>query len=299
VFKPYVLTLNSGFKGDAFVREPTEVQLINASLPSWSKHDLVKHLQTIGVKQGMTLLVHSSLRSMGYIIGGVETVLEALIEAVGAEGTVVMPAFSAQLSDPATWRDPVLPESWVQKMLSTTPPFNNQKTVTWGLSVIAEQFRRWPGVVRSTHPIDSFCAYGKNAIAITEHHSLNFSLGMASPLGKIYLQKGSVLLLGVGYDVNSSLHLAEHLSKTSPVVSLHACMKVDNQAKWVEYQDNAYDSGTFTSLGEAFEEEIEKTFSQEDHAIIVSTGRIGSANSKLILQSQLVDFAINYFCTKP
>jgi len=263
----------------------SERALIGDTLPMWNKHDLRLHLEDLGVSSGMTLLVHSSLRAFGYVIGGVETVIEVLLEAVGTQGTLVMPAFSAQLSDPGDWQDPPMPTKWLEKVRLSMPPFDSTRTATWGVGSIPEQFRSWTGVLRSNHPIDSFCAYGKNAAAIVEGHSLDFALGNNSPLARVYELNGFILLLGVGHDVNTSLHFAELRSGIRALVTIGARVQVNLNPTWIKYQDCDYDSSEFCKVGEAF----------EACTNITRCALVGTAHAKLIPQRQLVNFAEEYF----
>ena len=66
---------------------------------------LVDDLVELGVRPGAVVMVHSSLREIGWTIGGPVTVIRALLEVLGSEGTLVMPAESPQMSDPADWND--------------------------------------------------------------------------------------------------------------------------------------------------------------------------------------------------
>jgi aminoglycoside 3-N-acetyltransferase len=78
------------------------------------------------------------------------------------------------------------------------------------MGAIAECFRSWPGSLRSNHPTSSFTALGPNADRITGDHGDEYEgLGERSPLGRLYELDAQILLLGVGHDRNTSLHLAE------------------------------------------------------------------------------------------
>ena len=158
----------------------------------------------------MVLLVHSSLRAMGWVCSGAVAVIIALQEVLGATGTLVMPTHSTDLTEPSQWENPPVPESWWSVIRATMPAYHPDLTSTRSMGVIPETFRKQQGCLRSAHPHHSFCAYGHHASQIINSHSLEFGLGEGSPLARIYDLGGFVLLLGVGHESNTSMHLAEY-----------------------------------------------------------------------------------------
>lgn len=80
---------------------------------------IVNDLVTLGVRKGMVLLVHTSLSTIGWVTGGPIGVIEALLEAVGKEGTIVMPSMSGDYSEPSRWQNPPVPPSWWQPIRTT------------------------------------------------------------------------------------------------------------------------------------------------------------------------------------
>ena len=251
----------------------------NAPLPR-TRQSLGNDLRALGVQAGMTLIMHSSLKSLGWVCGGPVTVLQALMDVVTPVGTIVVPTQTSEYSDPALWQHPPVPESWWQIIYDTMPAFDARITPTSHMGIIAETFRSWPGVLRSDHPTVSFAAWGRHAGHIITGHSLEYGLGEGSPLARIYDLDGWVLLLGVGYDSNTSMHLAEYRAPGFEETMLGAPVLENSQRVWKRYRDIEIDSDIFPEIGADFERTGQ-----------VRMGKVGSADTRLFRQKAAVDFA--------
>lgn len=150
---------------------------------------LVRDLTRLGVPRGGLLMVHSSLRSLGHVTGGAGTVLEALLETLGPDGTLVLPAFTYPLS-----RDP----NFV---------FDPRRTPSL-MGAISDAGRRHPNARRSLHLWHSISAIGPLAETIVTAGGES-SWDADSPMCQIRDRNGQYLLLGVPYQNLTAVHLSE------------------------------------------------------------------------------------------
>ncbi|HAH62667.1 MAG TPA: AAC(3) family N-acetyltransferase, partial [Treponema sp.] len=123
---------------------------------------LERDFTELGVKPGMVLIAHTSLSSLGWVCGGAVSVILALETVLTGKGTLIMPAHSGDLSDPANWCNPPVPEAWIETIRKEMPCFDKDLTPTRGIGKIPETFRKQKSVLRSSHPQVSFAAWGKN-----------------------------------------------------------------------------------------------------------------------------------------
>ncbi|MFB6361000.1 MAG: aminoglycoside N(3)-acetyltransferase [Halobacteriales archaeon] len=245
---------------------------------------LVDDFRALGLAAGDTVIVHASLAALGWVCGGPPAVIDALQTVLTADGTLVMPTHSTQYSDPEAWTQPPVPDDWEPVIRAERPPFRPAVTPTRGMGAIAECFRGYPGAVRSRHPELSFAAWGANAEAITANHSFDYGLGEDSPLGRLYEQDGQVLLLGVGHDRNTSIHLAEYWAALAQDTHENTVpIELDGRTETITYRDLKTDASDFDELGAAYEA-----------AVGLDTGSVGAATAKLLAQPSLVDFAVDW-----
>ena len=238
-------------------------------------------LEALGLESGATVMVHASLSALGYVIGGPEAVVEALLGAVGPAGTLMMPAHSGQYTDPANWQNPPVPVSWVATMRESMPPFDVAKSPTRMIGAIAEYFRLVPGVQRSDHPTVSAAAIGPNTGPLLDSHSLNQGLGEGSPQARLYDLDGQILLLGASHTNNTSMHVAEYraIPQGHPLLAQRSPVMVGGKRTWVDHSEIDEDND-FATVGGAFA----ATGAQR-------TGRVGAGEAHLMDAQALVDFA--------
>ncbi|MEH1016510.1 AAC(3) family N-acetyltransferase [Micromonospora sp. CPCC 206060] len=164
------------------------------------------------------------------------------------------PTHTPDNTDPASWRNPPVPPAWWPVIRQQAPGFDPRTTPSRWMGVVAEAVRTWPGAVRSDHPQVSFAALGQRAVEVTAGHRLDDALGEGSPLGAVYRLDGRVLLLGCGYDSNTSLHLAEYRQPSPPRETTGSSVRTSDGAyRWAEWTDIAVDERDFPQLGTDFE----------------------------------------------
>lgn len=246
---------------------------------------LVADLRALGVREGDTLLVHSSLSALGWVCGGPQAVVDALQSVVSDAGTIVVPTHTGQYTDPADWSNPPVPADWVEPIREHMPPYRPAVTPTRGVGAIPECFRCYPDVVRSRHPTVSFAAWGADAEPIVADHGFDDGLGETSPLARLYERNGDVLLLGVGHESNTSLHLAEYRTAGPERPVKERAPILDGGSRvFVEFSEIETDTTDFPDLGADFERQVG-----------CASGLVGAAGAKLLPQPALVDFAVEWF----
>lgn len=266
--------------------ETKEGQVIGRTTDLVTTKSLIMDLKRIGVSSGNTLLVHSSLSKLGWVCGGPQAVIFALLDVIGPTGTLVMPTHSGGLSDPAAWQNPPVPETWWERIYAEMPAYRADLTPTRSMGAIPECFRKMDGVLRSNHPQFSFSAIGPQAKRITSNHSLAQGMGEESPLARIFALDGLVLLLGVGHENNSSLHLAENRANFQGKVFMRngAPILLEGKRQWVHFEDLDYHDEDFSKIGEDFARDTGEEVK----------GLIGEAESRLIRQRALINYAVEW-----
>ncbi|MFI6643594.1 aminoglycoside N(3)-acetyltransferase [Streptomyces sp. NPDC050504] len=249
--------------------------------PLCTRESIASDLRGIGIRPGETLLVHTSLSALGWVCGGAEALVQALLDALGDDGTLVVPAHSGGNSDPSEWGSPPVPESWWPTIRATMPAYDPRTSPTRGMGVVPETVRNWPGAVRSAHPQTSFAAVGPRAAELTAGHRVDDRLGESSPLARLEEAGARVLLLGAGYDSCTAFHLAEYRIP-SPLVENSFAVMTPEGRKWLTVREPAISEERFDELGAAFE---------AARPASVSPGRVGAAATRLFPLADAVAFA--------
>lgn len=232
-----------------------------------SRAEVAYQLRALGVREGGVLLVHASFRATRPVEGGPAGLVGALRDALGQRGTLVMPSWSEE-DDDAIF-DP-----------RTTPSSPS-------LGVVADTFWRLPGVVRSRHA-QAFAAVGPEAARVNSDPLPLPPHVPASPVGRVHELDGQVLLLGVGHEADTTLHLAELLAGVPYGVPRHCTVLEDGRPRRIDYRENDHCCERFALADEWLRARG-----------LQSEGTVGHARARLARSRDIADVALEQLARDP
>ncbi|MCX4810215.1 AAC(3) family N-acetyltransferase [Streptomyces sp. NBC_01239] len=247
--------------------------------PLVTRGTVAAQLRALGVSPGEILLAHTSLSSLGWVCGGAVSLVQGVLDALGPDGTLVVPTQTGDLSDPAHWANPPVPQDWWDTIRTSMPPYDPHVTPSRGVGVVPETVRTWPGAERSAHPQTSFAAVGARAAEVVAGHATDCRLGERSPLARLESLHARVLLLGAGYDTCTSFHLAEYRIP-SPLVRVGR----PGPDGWETVTEVSISSDRFDELGHDFERDR-----PAGHPVL--RGTVGAADARLFPVADAVAYA--------
>ncbi|MGH2986679.1 MAG: aminoglycoside 3-N-acetyltransferase [Solirubrobacterales bacterium] len=255
---------------------------------------LVADLRRLGVRAGGITMVHARMSALGWVVGGSGTVVGALLDALGPEGTLVASA---------SWEEHVYhADEWPREhrdaYLAEPPVFD----VATAEAVrehgrIPERVRTWPGAARSAHPEAGVVAIGARAKWLTDAHPADDAYGAQSPFARLVEAAGQVLLLGAPLETITLLHHAEAIADAPhkrlvtfrlPVaehgrVSERTFTDIDTSAGAFPYEELRLDEDEFAVIARA-----------ALAAGVGVRGPVGEADSHLFDAPELTAFAVSW-----
>ena len=252
-----------------------------------TKDDLIHKFSQLRIKRGDTLLVHASLSSLGYVVGGAEALYLALREVIGEKGTIVVPSQTVEISDPASWQYPPVPDEWHAVIRDAMPAYSKELSFSKAMGAFSQFIGILPNSIRSNHPMYSFTAIGEKASEIIEQNSFDFPFGDESPLGRMYSIGAKVLMIGTDFETNTSLHLAENRLNRE-VIHEKSKILTENGEKWVSFKNIELD------IHDDYLE-VQKNFMEQYTVNHIS---INESNVYLFDMKECVDFAEHYYHLK-
>ena len=164
---------------------------------------LLADLSGLGVAPGNVLMVHASVRAVGPVVGGVNTIVQALLETIGPTGTLVAYVDFEPFYEDGDIGIPVFDKRIAQAARDH--------------GILHETLRNWPGAIRSDHPDAGVVAIGALAEWITRDHPFQYGYGKGSPFEKALQAGVRVLMLGAPLDTVTLLHYAENEARIGPM----------------------------------------------------------------------------------
>lgn len=212
-------------------------------------------------------MIHSSLRSLGFVVGGAATVVDALLDVLGPTGTLVGPSFNYETAlDPGFVFDPL-----------NTPS---------DMGSIADEIRRRAGNHRSRHLTHSVSAVGARARTVVTAGGKT-AWGFDGPLGTVFSLDGGFLLLGVTYQSFTACHVLEVAFRLRfrklDILRRHLRGPDGSLVPFesiVYLRDSGYPGYDFNRLGQAMED-----------AGLTSVAPVGNAVARLVPARPMRDFA--------
>jgi aminoglycoside 3-N-acetyltransferase len=220
--------------------------------------ELTRQLLDLGVRPASVLVVHTSFSRVGPVEDGPLGLIAALRTALGPYGTLVMPSMTDDDDE----------------------PFDVAGSPCRGMGVVADTFRTLPGVLRSDSP-HAFAAIGPRAGRVTAPHPPEIPHGIDSPVGRVYELDGQVLLLGVGHDANTTIHLAESLAGVRYRLPYHATILRDGRPLRIDYGETDHCCERFALLDEWLEADG-----------LQRRGTVGNAEARLARSRDVVSVSV-------
>lgn len=218
---------------------------------------MVRQLRTIGVERGSLLLVHTAFSQVAPVVGGPQGLIDALLASLGDDGTLVMPSMSDD----------------------DEHPFDAGSTPCLAMGVVADTFWRMSGVQRSDSP-HAFAAVGPLAVEITAAHPVHTPHGLDSPVGRVFERDGSVLLIGVGHDANTTIHLAENMAGVRYRCPKYAMVRDAGRVVRYDYAEVDHCCQNFALMDQWLESQGEQR-----------RGMVGHATARLMRARSAVEIA--------
>lgn len=258
-----------------------------------TKSRLVTHLRQLGVRPAQVIMVHASIKAIGWIVGGPDTVLHALLDILTPEGTLMMYVSWEEWERVLVHGLDHLPDEQRHAYLEECPPFDpatSRANRQW--SILTENLRTWPGACRSNHPTASVVAVGAHAQWLTADHPLAYGYGRGSPFGKLCEAGGYVLLLGAPFSAITLLHHAEHLARVAnkPIVRNRVPILRNGRRVWLDFEEFDTCEGIRGRQEEYFEAIAHDYLASGSG----SAGKVGAADAYLFAASELAEFAIRW-----
>jgi aminoglycoside 3-N-acetyltransferase len=255
---------------------------------------LAADLRDLGVRAGGVTMVHTRMSAIGWVVGGSETVVRALLDVLGPDGTLMAYASWEDHTYRASNRPPEHRDAY-----RAEPPVFDPSTAeaVRGHGRIPERVRTWPGAERSAHPEASVVALGPRGQWLTAGHSGDDAYGEGSPFARLVEAGGQVLLLGAPLETTTLLHHAEAIARAPGKRRVTFRVPVAEGGRVTErtYTDIDTSTGAFAYERLGLDDDSFAVIAREALAAGVGLrGAVGEAESHLFDARELTDFAVSW-----
>jgi aminoglycoside 3-N-acetyltransferase len=245
------------------------------------RHDVTAAAQAVGIVPGDTVMFHSSLSSMGNVVGGPDAVIDGFLDAVGPEGTVAAPTLWYHHTDP-----PMRIEDWD---IDRSPSYPG---------LITETFRQRPDSIRSDNPTHSVSAIGARAEELTRDHGKlglrpcifgDTAFARESPWQRLYEWNAAYCFIGVDFTVNTMGHLIETLFVERALERCPPGRRAELEAQVRRFgKPGVWPRHSFQGMGERLAQ-----------MGLVRFGQLGSATLRCIRARAMADNALAILTAEP
>ncbi|MFI1002481.1 aminoglycoside 3-N-acetyltransferase [Streptomyces galbus] len=270
-----------------------ETVLLKRSGGPVTRSRISRDLAALGLGDGDVVMFHTRMSAIGYVAGGPQTVIDALRDVVGAQGTLMVTCGwnDAPPYDFVTW-----PPDWQHALRAEHPAYDPAVSeADHHNGRLPEALRRRPGAVRSRHPDVSFAALGAAADELMVGHPWDDPHGPDSPLARLTARRGRVLLLGAPLDTMTLLHHAEALAEApgKRFVEYEQPVLVRGQRVWRRFRDIDSENGAFdySAVVPAGTDPFEAIARDMLAVGIGRRGSVGAAESHLFEAAEVIEFA--------
>lgn len=244
-----------------------------------TRSSLTRDLWQLGVAPGAIVMVHASVRAVGPVVGGANTIVQALLDAVGDDGTIVAyvdfePFYHA--GDPEV------------------PVFDKRVArAARDHGVLDETLRTWPGALRSDHPDAGVVAVGHRAAWIVDEHPFQYGYGERSPFERVVGARGDVLMLGAPLDTITLLHHAEHMARIPDkrVVTYQRLMPGPDGPAWTTFEEFDTANPVHAALPDDCFDRIATAYLSQGRGVV---GTFGTARAIRMNGAELVAFGVDW-----
>jgi aminoglycoside 3-N-acetyltransferase len=240
-----------------------------------TKTDLIREFSDLGLLPGDTILVHSSYKALGDVDGGPQTVIDALLDLLTPEGTLIMPLFNFDFCKGAAWD------------VRSTPS---------RMGILTELVRKDPRAKRVFHPIYSFAIIGKHAEFLTGERYVS-SYGADSVFGKLRKLDGKIMVIGLRY--TDSLTFFHHVEEMEGVDYRYMKSFTGPVTDW----DGSTTEQTFTMLVRDIDRgvhtEVDPMGELMEKAGVITVRKIGEAKVCLMKADEVYEFTAREMRREP